>query len=86
MKKTVRIEGLDCPNCARSLCTAINKLDNVKNAEIDFINSKLSFESIDPDSATEKIILLTKQLEPNAKIVLEKKKTSIINKNFIIDL
>lgn len=86
MKKTVRIEGLDCPNCARSLCTAINKLDNVKNAEIDFINSKLSFESADTDSATEKIIALTRQLEPDAKIVLEKKKTSIINKNFIIDL
>ena len=86
MKTTVRIEGLDCPNCARSLCTAINKLDDVKNAEIDFINSKLSFESADPNSATEKIISLTKQLEPNAKIVLEQKKTHILNKNFIIDL
>lgn len=86
MKSVVRIEGLDCPNCARSLANAINKLEGVKNAEIDFVNSKLSFEAGDADFAISQIISLTKQLEPNVKIILDKKKTNLINKTFIIDL
>ena len=86
MKKVVRIEGLDCPNCARALTDSINKLEDVKNASIDFVHSKLSFESTNTDSALERIISLTQQLEPEAKIVREKKKTRLINKQFYIDL
>lgn len=84
MKKTVKIEGLDCPNCARSLQNEIKKIDGVNNAEINFVKSKLSFESNDVNKATEEIISLTKKVEPNAKIILEKN-----NKNktsFIVDL
>ena len=87
MKKTVKIVGLDCPNCARSLAGAINKIPDVSNAEIDFINSKLSYESENIEKATKKIVAITKKLEPNAKIILEEnKKTKLIDKRFIIDL
>lgn len=86
MKQTVKIEGLDCPNCARSLTNQINKIDGVKNAEIDFVNSKLSFEANDTEKALRDIISLTKKVEPSAKIITEKKKTKILNKQFFIDL
>ena len=68
MNKTVRIVGLDCPNCARSLQNSINGLKGVSNCQIDFTHSKLSFESNNIDSDLERIIKLTKKLEPEAVI------------------
>lgn len=69
MNKKVKIEGLDCPNCARSLEGEINKLPDVKNAKIDFLKCSLTFESEIPEKAFKDIVLLTKKLEPDAKIV-----------------
>ena len=60
MKKKVRIEGLDCPNCARALEGQINNLNSVKNAKLDFLKSTLSFESDNIDNALSDIIKLTK--------------------------
>ena len=34
--KIYKLQGLDCPNCAKKLEKEINKLDSIKNAEIDF--------------------------------------------------
>lgn len=74
MKKTVKIEGLDCPNCARTLQNEINKIDCVNKAEINFLKSKLSFESEDIEKATKEIVDLTKKIEPNAIILIDKNK------------
>lgn len=82
MKKTVKIEGLDCPNCARTLEAEINKIEGVKNAEINFVKGKLSFESEDIN-ALQKIVELSKKIEPNAKIIDSKKK---INNKKILTL
>ena len=73
MNKKVRIEGLDCPNCARSLEGEINRLVDVKNAKIDFLKSTLVFESNEPEIALKNIVSLTKKLEPDAKIVDDSK-------------
>ncbi len=86
MKKTVKIEGLDCPNCARTLVKELNKLEDVNNADIDFVNCKLSFESENPEKSLKKIIQLTKKVEPNAKIYTTKKGIKVFNKQFYIDL
>lgn len=68
MKTTVKIEGLDCPNCAKSLEKLLCDIDSVENASIDFINSKLTYESKQPKLALQKIVQITKQVEPSAKI------------------
>lgn len=72
MKKIVKIEGLDCPNCAKTLEIELNKLEGVKNAEINFVKGKLSFESEDIEKAENSIVAMTKKVEPNAKIILTK--------------
>ena len=72
MKKVVKIEGLDCPNCAKTLEIELNKLEDVKNAEINFVKGKLSFESEDIEKAENSIVAMTKKVEPNAKIILTK--------------
>ena len=84
MKRIVKIEGLDCPNCARTLQNEINKIDGVKNGEIKFVKTKISFESEDVDKATKDIVNLTRKIEPNATIVLEK--TNKNKKMLILDL
>ena len=68
MKTKAKILGLDCPNCARNLQNEINKLDGVQNARIEFVKNSLVFESEQPQAALEKIKLLTKQIEPQARI------------------
>lgn len=68
MKSKVKLTGLDCPNCARTLQNEINKIDGVKNCNIEFVKNTMTFESENPQAALEKIKALTKQLEPQAKI------------------
>ncbi len=85
MIKQVKIEGLDCPNCARNLSEEINKLDGITNANIDFVKCKLSFESEDVDEALIKIVELTKELEPQA-VITDKEASKKNSKFLILDL
>jgi len=67
MKKKFRLEGLECANCAAKMEAAINKLDGVKEATVNFMTTKLVIEAEDekmPEiiKAAEKII---RDLEPD---------------------
>lgn len=88
MKQSVKIEGLDCANCARALENEINKLDEVKNAKVDFVKSTIYFES-DDEKVVDKIVKVTKMVEPDAKIILtqneNKNKKQFFNKQSLID-
>ena len=79
MKKTLRIEGLDCANCANTLEKELQKLDCVKNLQVNFVKSVITFESEDTKDATEKIIHLSKMVEPDAKIFDDK---ALLKKTF----
>lgn len=85
MKNKYKIEGLDCPNCARMLENKINELKVVKNAKIDFLKSTLEVESDNSQLAIKEIVNLTKKIEPDAKIVVGNKK-NIIGKHFFVDI
>ncbi len=45
MKKTFRIEDLDCANCAAKLEKAINSIEGVKKASVSFIAQKMIIEA-----------------------------------------
>ena len=47
MKKTFRMENLDCANCARKMEDAINKLPGVKSATVAFMTQRLTIEAED---------------------------------------
>ncbi len=72
MNKVLKIEGLDCGHCAKVLEDELKKLDCAKNIQVNFIKSTISFESDNPEEATDKIIHLTKMVEPDAKIIDER--------------
>jgi copper chaperone CopZ len=67
MKKTFRLEGLECANCAAKIEAAVNKLEGVKEATVNFMTTKMVIDGEDdkmPEiiAATEKVI---KKLEPD---------------------
>ena len=45
MKKTFKLEDLDCANCAAKMEAAINKLDGVQKATVSFMTQKLTLEA-----------------------------------------
>ena len=44
MKKTFKIE-VDCANCAAKIETALNKLDGVSKATVNFLTQKMTIET-----------------------------------------
>ncbi|KXL53560.1 MAG: cation transporter [Clostridium argentinense] len=67
MKKKFILEGLDCANCAAKMEKAINELDGVKEATVNFMTTKLVIDGEDEKMPTiieeaEKII---KKIEPD---------------------
>ncbi|MDD3243671.1 MAG: cation transporter [Eubacteriales bacterium] len=45
MRKTYRLEELDCANCAAKMETAIGKIDGVQNVSVVFMTQKLVLEA-----------------------------------------
>lgn len=81
----IKVEGLDCPNCAKTLENHINKIDGVYNAKINFLRSYIEFQSNDNEKAINDIIEITKKIEPEAKIVTNKTKVKF-NKKWLLEL
>ena len=45
MKKTYRINNIDCPNCAAKIESRIKKLEGVRSCEINFLSQRLTRET-----------------------------------------
>ncbi|MBS3984382.1 MAG: cation transporter [Selenomonadales bacterium] len=52
MKKKFILEGLDCADCAAKIEHAVNKLDGVKEATVNFMTQKLVIEGEDEKMPT----------------------------------
>jgi len=70
MKKTFRLDGLGCANCAAKMERSINELDGVQNATVNFMTTKMVIEGEDEKmpvivEAAEKIV---KKIEPDVVI------------------
>lgn len=68
MKKTFRVDGLDCANCAAKMERGIQALEGVASATVNFMTSKLIIEGDEsrmPDivAEAEKIV---RKVEPGA--------------------
>ena len=70
MKKTYLIEDLCCANCANKMETAIQKLDGVTSASLNFIAQKLfvEFEDRIANTITDSIEKIAKKVEPDVSI------------------
>lgn len=86
MNKTIKIEGLHCPNCARNLQNELNKIEGVTNVQIDVVKATLYFESDNIETSLTKIVKLTKKIEPDVKLVYETTEKKKVNWAFLSDL
>ena len=72
MKKTFKLQDLDCANCAAKMETAIKKLDGVTDASVSFMTQKLVLEADDArfDAILKEVVKACKKVEPDCTILL----------------
>ena len=47
MKRSYKLENLDCAHCASKMETAINKIEGVKHATVSFMLARLTIDAED---------------------------------------
>ncbi len=73
MKKTFKMQDLDCANCAAKMERAINKLDGVNSATVSFMTQKLSLDAEDSrfEEILEQVVQVCQKVEPDCRILLK---------------
>ncbi len=73
MKKTFKLEDLDCANCAAKMEAAIKKLDGVKNATVSFMTQKMTLEADDErfDEVVKAAVKCISKVEPDCRVILK---------------
>lgn len=71
MKKTFKLNGLECANCASKIQDGIGKLNGVNNATVNFMTTKLVIECEDDklESIIESAKSIIKKFEPDVVMV-----------------
>ncbi len=71
MKKVIRLEDLDCANCAAKMERAITKVDGVISCSVSFMNQKMILEAEDSrfDEVMKEVERVMKKVEPDCRIV-----------------
>ena len=73
MKKTYKMIDLECAHCAAKMETAIQKLDGVTNASVNFLTQKLTIEGDDArfDAIVKEAVAICKKVEPDCQVVVK---------------
>lgn len=71
MKKTYKLENLDCAHCAAKMEAAISKMDNVDSCTISFMSQKMTIETTDEnlESVLDEAQKAIKKVERGCRIV-----------------
>ena len=73
MKKTFKLEDLDCANCAAKMEAAIKKLDGVKDATVSFMTQRMTIEAEDErfDEVVKAAVKCIAKVEPDCRVILK---------------
>ncbi len=73
MKLKFKIEGLNCPNCAKSLEKSISRLESIESVSINFITQKMIIKTNNENSneLITEINKLIKSEKPEVSITLK---------------
>lgn len=71
MKKTIKLEDLDCANCAAKLERAVAALDGVSSVQVNFMSQKMILDAADDqyDSILEQAKKVAKKVDPDITIL-----------------
>lgn len=70
MKRTYRLQNLDCAHCAAKMEKGISKLNGVQSVKVNFLNQKMELEAEDEryEDIYEKAVLLIHKYEPEVVV------------------
>ena len=73
MKKTFKLEDLDCANCAAKMEAGIKAIPGVRDASVSFIMQRMTVEADDDafDDIMKKVVKLCRKVEPDCVIKLK---------------
>ncbi len=73
MKKTFKVNDLDCAHCAAKMEEAIKKIPGVNDAAMNFLAQKLMVEAEDSqfDAIMKEVVKVCKKVESDCEIVLK---------------
>ena len=71
MRKSFKLDEIDCANCALKLEDAIKKVDGVDDAKVNFMTQKLTLTAADErfDDVLDRVVALAADIEPDCEIV-----------------
>lgn len=72
MKKTFKLEDLDCANCAAKMEDAISKIPGVNKVTVNFMAQKMILDAEDDkfDAVLKEAAATIKRVEPDCSIVM----------------
>lgn len=70
MKKVINLEDLDCANCAAKMECAVQKVEGVTNANVNFMMQRMTVEidSENPQAVLAEIKKVCKKVEPDCTL------------------
>lgn len=70
MKKTIRVCNLDCANCAAKVERALNKIDGINSASVNFFMQRITLDMCDGREAEliERVHKVCKKVEPDMEL------------------
>lgn len=71
MRKSFRLDEIDCANCARKLQDELARLDGVDAVSVNFMTQKLTLSAADErfDEVLDRVVALAARVEPDCEIV-----------------
>lgn len=71
MKKVYKLQDLDCANCAAKMERAINKIDGVERASVNFLTQRLAIEADENrfEEIMDEVAKACRKVEPDCKIL-----------------
>lgn len=73
MKKTFQLIDLDCAHCAAKMEEAVNKIDGVTRASVNFLAQKMTIEGDDArfDAIVKEAVKACAKVEPDCEVVVK---------------
>lgn len=71
MRKTYKLQDLECASCAAKMETAIKDIEGVNDCSVSFMTQKLSIDAHDDQLETimDKVEKVIKKIEPDTELV-----------------
>lgn len=72
MKKTFKLEDLDCANCAAKMEAAVSKIEGVTFAQVNFMSQSFTLEAADDafDNVLKAASKQMRKIEPDVRVLI----------------